>query len=387
MSSINCKICGAEVLHIGVHLKAEHPETSIVDYQRQFPDAPLMTDEVRARIEKAQAERVAGTQVNMTGPQQSNVSHLTTPNHTVNMHEAFDLGSAKTALNARGEAIKITKRGSHQFEDMVPTVDQFYVFNIEMLKQVCLGLQVNIPTYVWGHAGSGKTTLIQQVCARLNMPTYRVQHTLNMIESDVIGDWRARDGNTYFELGPLPLAMMNGWVYITDEYDRAPPGVTSLYQAVLEGEPLVIKEAPPEYRVIRPHESFRIVATGNTNGSGDDTGLYSGTMIGDAANYSRFGITERAPYMDEKSEAALLEAKCNIPADWAKDLVRWANMVRTAFDDRKITVTVGPRELIHAARVGAYRNDLKLGIRSAMLNRMNDIDREVCAELMQRVFN
>jgi cobaltochelatase CobS len=353
---------------------------TLQQYQSEYPDAPIMTDAVRARIEQA-------TQVNMVGSQQAaTVTQLRTPDHDVALHDVFGLGSTKEALNARGDAIKLQRLGSHAFEDMVPDIDEAYVFDIEMLKQVCLGLQVNIPTYIWGHAGTGKTTLVQQVCARLNRPAYRIQHTLNMIEADVVGDWRARDGNTYFELGPLPLAMQHGWVYISDEYDRAPPGVTALYQAVLEGAPLVIKEAPPEFRVIRPHKNFRIIATGNTNGSGDETGLYAGTMTGDAANYSRFGITERAPYMDPKAEAALIELKCSVPAQWATDLVRWANMVRDAFDASKITCTVGPRELIYAARVGSYRNDIKLGIRSAMLNRMNDVDREVCTELVQRIW-
>lgn len=384
---VTCLICNQEVLHIGVHLKSDHPDTSIADYQKRFPGAPIMSEAVRQRIADAQAERAAKTQINMQGPATaSNVSALPIPDRKVTMHDAFGLGATPAAKNARGESINLTMRGSHAFEDMVPDQDPAYIFNIELLKQICLALEVDIPLYIWGYHGTGKTSAIQQVASRLNMPAYRIQHTLNMIESDVIGDWRAKDGNTYFELGPLPLAMLNGWVYIADEYDRAPPGVVSLYQAVLEGQPLVIKEAPPEHRVIRPAKGFRIVATGNTNGSGDDSGLYSGTMIGDAANYSRFGITERAPYMDRKAEAALLQAKCGIPKEWADDLVRWAGMVREAFDARKITTTVGPRELLNSGRVGAYRNDLKLGIRSSIINRMNDVDRVVAEELMQRVF-
>ena len=88
-----------------------------------------------------------------------------------------------------------------------------------------------------------------------------------------------KNGETVFELGPLPYAMKHGMVYCADEYDFAEPAVLSIYQSVLEGKPLIIKEADLENRVIKPHPNFRFCATGNTNGAGDSFGLYQGTRI------------------------------------------------------------------------------------------------------------
>lgn len=385
MSTIACKICGAEIHHVGAHLKESHPDWTAERYRAEFPDAEMVSAVALQLIKDAQAARAAKatSQVNMESS--ANVLPFNRERR-VPMHELFGLGDSSLAKDAHGDPIMQLVLADGESKDMVPDIDSSYVYDIELLKQINLGLEVNIPMLIWGYHGCGKTTILQQVCARTNRPTYRVQHTLNMIESDVVGGWRAKDGNTYFDLGPLPLAMIHGWVYIADEYDRAPPGVTSLYQAVLEGEPLVIKEAPPESRVIRPHPNFRFCATGNTNGAGDDSGLYSGTMIGDAANYSRFGITERIRYLPAKAEAALLQAKCQIPKEWADDLARFAGLVREGFDEGKVSTTIGPRELIYAGMIGVRRYNIKLGVESAILNRWSSVDRVVGEELMQRIW-
>ncbi|MER9496479.1 AAA family ATPase, partial [Mesorhizobium sp. M0320] len=172
-----------------------------------------------------------------------------------------------------------------------------------------------------------------------------VQHTAHTEESHVLGQYVVRtkmakhdvisgDGTrhevekpmsvTEFQLGPLPLAMIEGAVYCADEYDFAMPQVVALYQPVLEGKALVIKDAPPEYRLIKPHPEFRIVATGNTNGTGDETGLYQGTLIQNAANYSRFKITEEVTYMEPKIEETVISGQAGIERADAAKLVKIA---------------------------------------------------------------
>jgi cobaltochelatase CobS len=302
------------------------------------------------------------------------------------MHEVFDLGKVKAAMNARGEPIPITilAKGDHQ--DMVPAKDPGYIFNIELLKTVLLGLDLRIPVYLWGHAGVGKSTLIEQVCAHTNRPYMRIQHTINTEESHIVGQTLANDSGTYFEPGPLTLAMKYGWTYNADEYDYAHASVLSVYQAVLEGKSLVIKEAPHEWRVVRPHENFRLVATGNTNGSGDESGLYSGTNVGNAANYSRFGIVERVDYMPKAQEARVIVNQSGVAKEDADKLVEFASLIRASYDASKMSATIGPRELIYAGMIGLRRGNWITGLTLSFINRLGNVDRETALGIAQRVF-
>src|SRR5690606_28822452 len=156
----------------------------------------------------------------------------------------------------------------------IPDKDPSYIFDINIVKSIIMGLEMNLPILLWGHAGTGKTTALEQVCAYTGRPFVRVQHTANTEEADIEGTWRVMNGDMTFQDGPLPFCMEEGIVFCADEYDFASPMVLSLYQAVLEGKPLRIKAAN---KSVRPHPEFRFVATGNTNGAGDETGLYAGT--------------------------------------------------------------------------------------------------------------
>lgn len=372
MAKIKCELCGEEIHHVESHLKHCPQAIPFAEYKQRFPNAPLMSVEARERLKSVLQLQT------MVAPQ--------TNDEKIDIGTLFRLGNIETIKNQRKEDIFVTRLGAHSFQDMVPDGDPNYILTVDVLKAVLFALEENIPAYLWGHQGSGKSSIIMQICHATNRPMYRIQHTLNMVESDVVGDWRAREGNTYFELGPLPLAMLNGWVLLADEYDRAPPGVVSLYQAVLEGHPLVIKEAPQECRVIRPHPNFRIIGTGNTSGAGDEHGLYAGTLIQDAASYSRFGITYKVGYMDPEAEAALLVTREKVRTEDAKNLVRWATMIRDAFDSGKMGITVSPRELLYAAKVGAAFFDFRKGIKLAITNRFNSVDQTVAEDLAQRVW-
>jgi cobaltochelatase CobS len=190
-----------------------------------------------------------------------------------------------------------------------------------------------------------------------------------------------------FEPGPLAFAMRYGLIYCADEYDFALPSVTSVYQPVMEGKALVIKEAPPEWRVVKPHPNFRFFATGNTNGSGDESGLYQGTQIMNAANYSRFGVTIHVPYMEAAAEESAVAKQANItPAD-AKKLVQFAKHVRDAYANGEISVTVSPRELINAGKIGLVRGlNWRLGLEKAYINRLSSTDKKAVGDFAQRVF-
>jgi len=302
------------------------------------------------------------------------------------LNEVFNLGKVKSAMNAKGDPIPITVLANTDFGDFVPTVSDNYVYDIDELKNVILALELRYPCYVWGHKGAGKTELFEQIAARTNRPMIRVQHTVNTEESHIVGQWTVKGGETVFELGPLPLAMQNGWMYVADEYDFALPSVLSVYQAVLEGKSLMIKEADAANRIIKPHANFRFCATGNTNGSGDETGLYQGTNLQNSANYDRFGMVIHKKYMKKPAESQILQNQVGLTKEDADKLVEFATLVRDAYDGAKISDVISPRTLIYSAKIGVMRGSFRQGITLSFINKLSKIDREVVDGLAQRIF-
>lgn len=405
---ITCHIDNAQVHSIHIHIRDNYPEWTIERYKREYPDAPLLS----ARAQRALDERLKQRKEQEGQPVMTEQVHragsVTVKRKFLN--DVFGFGSAPAALSSSGKPIEITTMEGHD-EEAVPylaDIDPNYVFNIGLVKTVIMGLELNKPVYLWGYHGTGKTTVFEQVCARTHRPFMRVQHTANTEESHILGQFLVRNrevveeeidgsGNkhevarvkmvTDYELGPLPMAMLYGFVYCADEYDFAPPQVSSVYQPVLEGKPLVIKEAPPEFRVIRPHPNFRFVATGNTNGVGDETGLYQGTFIGNAANYSRFSITEEVEYMDPLIEESVLVSQTGIDKPSAKKIIKFAKEVREQFKDGKIGMTVSPRELITAAELGiGFHGNWRRGLQLAFINRLSRVDKAAVEEFGQRIF-
>jgi cobaltochelatase CobS len=227
---------------------------------------------------------------------------------------------------------------------------------------------------------------LEQIAARTGRPYMRVQHTVNTEESHIVGQWTVRDGQTVFELGPLPLAMINGWMYCADEYDFSLPSVLSVYQAVLEGKSLVIKEADAANRIIKPSPNFRFCGTGNTNGSGDETGLYQGTSIQNAANFDRFGVVIHKQYMKKAAESQILVNRVGLVKEDADKMVDFAGLVREAYDGAKISDVISPRTLIFAAKIGVKRGSFRQGIVLSFINKLSKVDREIVDGLAQRVF-
>lgn len=393
---IKCAIDGAEVHVIKMHLRDNHPDWTIERYQKEYPDAPLVSPLVAERVAKKVAEQKSahGDKSPVTSFEGADGSRAQAGSkmktRTAYFHEIFELGEVDAAMSSVGKKpipITVVEGGS---EDTLPyrqKVDPDYVFNIDLVKKVIVGFELNMPVYLWGYHGTGKTTVLQQAAARTGRPFLRVQHTINTEEAHILGQYVVKDGETVFQLGPLPLAMLHGMVYCADEYDFAMPSVSAVYQSVLEGQPLVIKDAPVQYRVIEPHPEFRFVATGNTNGVGDETGLYQGTMIQNAANYSRFPITEEVKYMEPKIEESILRQKTNIDKSNASKIVKFANDIRRTFADGKIGLTISPRELLNATKLAiAFGGNFRVGLQLAFANRCSRVDKKVVEELMQRIF-
>lgn len=372
MSKITCQVCSAQIHIVKKHLAEQHAGMSIEDYAVKFPEAPLLSERARTELERQLA---------------SKRSEVTADSTKKPFHELFNLGAVPAAMNAKGDPIPVTVlERDEEHAEFIPSMDPAYVYNIEVLKNVLMALDLRFNCYIWGEAGCGKTTVIENACAATQRPIIRVQHTLGTEESQIVGQRIARGGETPFEPGLLPMAMRNGWVYLADEYDFAVPHILAVYQPVLEGKPLVIKDADAEWRVVKPHPNFRFFATGNTNGTGDDTGLYQGTQIQNAANYERFAIVLHHPQMDLDVEVGMLQKQVGLAAQDAQNLVRFDGMVREERAKHKVSIPISVRALINAGRIGMKRGSLMKGLELAYINRLPTIERAVATAVAQRVF-
>ena len=391
-TGIQCELDKVWVHSIAAYLPIAHPATTLADYQNRYPDAPIKSVTLENASRQKALVQAAATS---TAPAPSNVVSLHpglpawgfgAPSKAT-FSNVFELGDVKASKNTKGDPIEIEVLGDcgDELRAFVPPKDVNHIWNIDDLKALMMASAMRFNFLAWGMHGTGKTALIEQFCARTNRPMIRVQHTATTEESHILGQYILKGGETIFELGPLAVAMKYGLVYLADEYDFALPNVTAVYQPVMEGKALVIKEAPAEHRVIHPHPNFRFCATGNTNGGGDETGLYQGTQMQNAANYSRFGITVEISYMPEKQEIMVVAAQAGIHSEDAEKLVKVAAAVRDAYRRSEIGVTVSPRELINAGKLGrVLGGKWKQGLDLAYLNRLNPIDRKAVSDMAQR---
>lgn len=386
LERIECKLCGAKVLSIASHLKNFHSETTIEEYKSRFPNAPLISPIAEYKLKKIQEikEETAKAKENLSEEEK----FARDIKDKLPMHIVFEMDKEE-CLATNKNPIQITRlpKSEHsQTEALVPSIDPNFVFSADELKNQLMAIELNIPCLVWGHKGTGKTEGIEQICARTHRAFMRVQHTANTEEAHVVGQWTVKNGDTVYQYGALPLAMKYGWLYCADEYDFATPHVLSVYQSVLEGKPLIIKDAPEDMRIVKPHPNFRFFATGNTNGTGDETGLYAGTLTQNSANYDRFGMVVQKNYLDNKKEKQMLQKRCGLFEEEAKKLVEFATEVRKAFDKGKISDTISPRTLITACRIGILKGSFSQGLTCSFINKLSSVDSLVAKELCQRIF-
>ncbi|MEG6506106.1 AAA family ATPase [Nitratidesulfovibrio sp. 1201_IL3209] len=210
-----------------------------------------------------------------------------------------------------------------------PNIDPDYVFH-ECSRDIVVWLMDSSdPLYVFGPTGSGKTSAIKQLAARLNYPVFDVTGHGRLEFPDLVGHLSVRDGSMEFQYGPLALAMRHGGILLLNEIDLLEPATATGFNGILDGEPLCIPENGGE--IITPHPMFRFAATANTNGGSDDTGLYQGTLRQNLALLDRFWLCEM-PYPAPEAEMALLERRAPmLPKDIRTRMVDYANEVRRLF--------------------------------------------------------
>ena len=284
-----------------------------------------------------------------------------------------------------------TVRGFSQRDDHVPAIDPGYRFDPATTMAILAGFDQNLRVLLQGRHGTGKSSHIEQVAARLNWPCVRLNLDSHVSRIDLIGKDAIvlRDGKqvTEYREGLLPWCYQRPVALVLDEYDAGRPDVMFVIQRVLEADgKLTILD---QNRVIAPNPYFRLFATANTVGLGDVTGLYHGTQQLNQAQLDRWNVIARLDYLDEKAEVEVVLSK----APWMGEpgrldtllqMVRMANLTRAGFAAGDVSVVMSPRTVISWAQNYRVFGDLDFAFQTAFLNRCDEAERPLYGEYYQR---
>ena len=277
--------------------------------------------------------------------------------------------------------------------DYVPEIDKTYKFDKETTLAVLSGFAFNKRVLVQGYHGTGKSTHIEQIAARLNWPCIRINLDSHVSRIDLIGKDSIviKDGKqvTEFKEGILPWSIQNPVALVFDEYDAGRPDVMFVIQRVLEAEgnfTLLDKN-----KVIKQNKFFRLFATSNTVGLGDTTGLYHGTQQINQGQMDRWNIVTTLNYLSlEKEMEIILSKNKNLNNTKGKEKV--ANMIKVATLTRKgfmagdISTVMSPRTVLHWAENSEIFKDTGYAFRVTFLNKCDEVEKNTIAEYYQRCF-
>jgi cobaltochelatase CobS len=312
----------------------------------------------------------------------SPTSAINLPDITVNAREVFgvDIDMQVPAYSTRTEH--------------VPELDTSYRFDRETTLAILAGFAFNRRVMIQGYHGTGKSTHIEQVAARLNWPCIRVNLDSHISRIDLIGKDAIvlKDGKqiTEFREGILPWALQHPCALVFDEYDAGRPDVMFVIQRVLEVEgKLTLLD---QNRVIRPHPMFRLFSTANTVGLGDTTGLYHGTQQINQGQMDRWNIVATLNYLPHAQETEIVLAKLGATNDakmkkQVEAMVALADLTRAGFIAGDISTVMSPRTVITWADNTRIFGDIGFAFRLTFLNKCDEAERSTVAEYYQRCFN
>ena len=316
-------------------------------------------------------------QTNAKQPQSGPMPDL--PDTTVSVREIFGF---ETDL----EVPAFAKRNEY-----VPDYDADYLFDKNTTLALLAGFAHNRRVMVQGYHGTGKSTHIEQVAARLNWPCVRVNLDSHVSRIDLVGKDAIvlRDGKqvTEFQEGILPWALQNPVALVFDEYDAGRPDVMFVIQRVLEvsGKLTLLDQN----KVIRPHAGFRLFATTNTIGLGDTSGLYHGTQQINQGQMDRWNIVSTLNYLPHDRETDIVHAKA-VGYDGAEGrdkiaaMVRVADLTRASFINGDISTVMSPRTVLTWAENATILGDIGFAFQVTFLNKCDELERPTVAEFYQR---
>ena len=278
--------------------------------------------------------------------------------------------------------------------DWVPQVDASYVFDKDTTLSILAGFEYNRRVMVQGFHGTGKSTHIEQIAARLNWPCVRINLDSHISRIDLLGKdaIKLNDGKqvTEFQEGLLPWSIQNPVALVFDEYDAGRPDVMFVIQRILEVEgKLTLLD---QNKILEPHSSFRLFATTNTVGLGDMTGLYHGTQQINQGQMDRWHILATLNYLDPDQEFKVVMSKLsNLKGvknqDIVKNMIKLANLTRAGFSNGDISTLMSPRTVISWGQNFKIFKDIVSSFKLTFLNKCDEVERSIISEYFQRCFD
>ncbi|ARO14802.1 aerobic cobaltochelatase cobS subunit [Ketogulonicigenium robustum] len=303
------------------------------------------------------------------------------PTEDVSVREVFGID---TDMHVKGFA---------EASDRVPAIDPTYKFDPDTTLAILAGFAYNRRVMIQGYHGTGKSTHIEQVAARLNWPTVRVNLDSHISRIDLIGKdaIKLKDGVqvTEFQEGILPWALRNPVAIVFDEYDAGRPDVMFVIQRILETDgKLTLLD---QNQIIDPHPFFRIFATANTVGLGDTTGLYHGTQQINQAQMDRWSLVATLNYLSHDAETAIVLAKnahynTTEGRKTVSQMVALADLTRKAFINGELSTVMSPRTVLAWAQNAEIFRNVGYAFRLTFLNKCDELERQTVAEFYQRCF-
>ena len=285
-------------------------------------------------------------------------------------------------------------KGFSERANRVPEVDETYKFDPDTTLAILAGFNHNRRVMIQGYHGTGKSTHIEQVAARLNWPAVRVNLDSHISRIDLIGKdaIKLKDGKqvTEFHEGILPWALRNPVAIVFDEYDAGRADVMFVIQRVLEHDgKLTLLD---QNEIITPHSNFRLFATSNTVGLGDTTGLYHGTQQINQAQMDRWSLVATLNYLPVEVESTIVLAKSpSYDSEEGKSVIKQmvtvADLTRTAFMNGDLSTVMSPRTVINWASNAEIFKDVGYAFRLTFLNKCDELERQIVAEFFQRCFD
>jgi len=317
------------------------------------------------------------TDIANVNPESRAETIMASPDRIVKVREAFGVDS-DMEVPAFSEA-----------DERVPDLDPTYVFDPDTTMAICAGFSKNRRVMVQGYHGTGKSTHIEQVAARLNWPLIRINLDAHISRIDLVGRDAIvlREGQqvTEFREGLLPWALQHPVALVFDEYDAGRPDVMFVIQRVLEqaGKLTLLDQN----RVIRPNPWFRLFSTANTVGLGDTSGLYHGTQAINQGQMDRWNIVTALNYLPAPVELEIVKSKVPEMDDKTiADMIRVAELSRQGFIGGDISTVMSPRTVITWAQNAEIFKDIGFAFRVTFLNKCDEAERMLVAEYYQRVF-
>ena len=312
----------------------------------------------------------------MTSQNDQSGTLMAVPDTTVDVRQTF------------GIDIDMQVPAFSQADERVPDLDEGYVFDPDTTLAILAGFAFNRRVMVQGYHGTGKSTHIEQVAARLKWPCIRINLDAHISRIDLVGRDAIvlRDGLqvTEFREGLLPWALQHPVALVFDEYDAGRPDVMFVIQRVLEqaGKLTLLDQN----RVIRPNPWFRLFSTANTVGLGDTSGLYHGTQAINQGQMDRWNIVTTLNYLPEETERAIIGGKTDLDPKLVADMIRVADLTRQGFINGDISTVMSPRTVISWAENTKIFKDPGFAFRLTFLNKCDEAERTLVAEYYQRVF-